>query len=295
MVNNKIVTSITKTDGAADVKLSTTGAGATTEHHLIASDSETVQAVWEGDTMKNYAVNGQRALTDLTKSTDGDDHYLVGAQYNDDSTNLKETPFTDVAATTVKGGKGNDSFTITKTQTNMITVEGGEGKDQVSINTASKMKVKISDGDSVKGSNDVVYGFKTANAATNDILDLDTTKIKSTMVNTAENIANGIQGWNVGAKGNITFYKENTFATKTLVNAKNLDSVLKFLAEKLNGTGDTVTFGYDRDGDGKIDSTYVFQDGNKDTVVELAGVGNTATDEAAGLNTVATNGDITIA
>ena len=296
--NEKIVTSITKTDGAADVKFATDGENAaTTTHHLIASDSETVQAVWEGDTMKNYAVNGQRALTDLTKSTDGDDHYLVGAQYNDDSTNLKETPFTNVATTTVKGGKGNDSFTITKTQTDMITVEGGEGKDQVSINTKEKMKVKISDGDSVKGSNDVIYGFKTdtVGSAKNDVLDLDTTKIKSTMANAAENIANGIQGWGIGAKGNITFYKENTFTTKTLVNAKNLDSVLKFLAEKLNGTGDTVTFGYDRDGDGKIDSTYVFQDGNKDTVVELAGVGNTATDEAAGLTTGAANGDITIA
>lgn len=291
--NEKIVTSITKTDGAADVKFATDGKNAaTTTHHLIASDSETVQAVWEGDTMKNYAVNGQRALTDLTKSTDGDDHYLVGAQYNDDSTNLKETPFTNVAATTVKGGKGNDSFTITKTQTNMITVEGGEGKDQISINTASQMKVKISDGDSVKGSNDVVYGFKTANAATNDILDLDTTTIHSSAALDAGNIANGIGSWKTNAKGKALFYSDNAGANKTVVNSKNLDSVLKYLADKLNGTGKTVAFDYDRDGDGTADSTYVFQDGNKDTVVELAGV---KTDDAAGLNTVATNGDITIA
>ena len=130
----------------------------------------------------------------------------------------------------------------------------------------------------------MVYGFKTANAATNDLLDLDTNKIKGAAGNAAENIANDIQGWGVAANGQITFYKENTFATKTLVNAKNLDSVLKFLAEKLNGTGDTVTFGYDRDGDGKIDSTYVFQDGNKDTIVELAGAVNSVTNEALGLN-----------
>nr|AAC46210.1 S-layer protein [Campylobacter rectus] len=296
--NDKIVTSITKTDGAADVKFSTTGLAETTTHHLIASDSETVQAVWEGDVMKNYAVNGHRAMIQGEASTDGDDHYLVGAKYIGNSTNLEDT-FNNVAAgTKISGGKGNDSFTITKTQTNMITVEGGEGKDQVSINTKEKMTVKISDGDSVKGSNDVIYGFKTDTAlgAKNDVLDLDTTKIKAALGGAAaENIANDIQSWDVGAKGKITFYKDNAGATKTLVNAKNLDSVLKFLAEKLNGTGDTVTFGYDRDGDGKIDSTYVFQDGNKDTVVELAGVGDTATNEAAGLNTVATNGDITIA
>lgn len=292
--NEKIVTSITKTDGAADVKFATDGENAaTTTHHLIASDSETVQAVWEGDTMKNYAVNGQRALTDLTKSTDGDDHYLVGAQYNDDSTNLKETPFTNVATTTVKGGKGNDSFTITKTQTDMITVEGGEGKDQVSINTKEKMKVKISDGDSVKGSNDVVYGFKTKDAGTNDILDLETTNIHSSAALDAGNIANGIGSWKTNDKGKALFYSDNAGANKTVVNSKNLDSVLKYLADKLNGTGKTVAFDYDRDGDGKVDSTYVFQDGNKDTVVELAGV--KTDDTTGGLNTVATNGDITIA
>ena len=296
--NDKIVTSITKTDGGAHVKFSTTGVGETTEHHLIASDSETVQAVWEGDVMKNYAVNGHRALTDLTKSTDGDDHYLVGAKYIGNSTNLEDTFDNVNVATTISGGKGNDSFTITKAQTTggVLTIEGGEGKDQVSINTTVKTTVKVSDGDSVKGSNDVVYGFKTANTATNDVLDLDTTKIKAAAGNAAENIASDIQSWTIGAKGKVTFYKDNAGATKTLVNAKNLDSVLKFLAEKLNGTGDTVTFGYDRDGDGKIDSTYVFQDGNKDTVVELAGVGDIGTNEALGLNnTGGANGEITIA
>ena len=295
--NDKIVTSITKTDGGAHVKFSTTGVGETTEHYLIASDSETVQAVWEGNDMKNYSVNGHRAMLENEASTDGDDHYLVGAVYDANSTNL--TAINDVnVAKTISGGKGNDSFTITKAQTtdSVLTIEGGEGKDQVSINTTVKTTVKVSDGDSVKGSNDVVYGFKTANAATNDVLDLDTTKIKAAAGNAAENIASDIQSWTIGAKGKVTFYKDNAGATKTLVNAKNLDSVLKFLAEKLNGTGDTVTFGYDRDGDGKIDSTYVFQDGNKDTVVELAGVGDIGTNEALGLNNASgANGEITIA
>ena len=68
---------------------------------------------------------------------------------------------------------------------------------------------------------------------------------------------------------------------------------MKYLADKLNNTGKTVAFDYDRDGDGKADSTYVFQDGASDTVVELAGV---KTDDATGgLNTTATDGDITIA
>ena len=289
--NDKIVTSITKTDGGAHVKFSTTGVGETTEHHLIASSSETVQAVWEGDIMKNYAVNGHRAMLESEASTDGDDHYLVGAKYIGNSTNLEDT-FNNVAAgTTISGGKGNDSFTITKTQTNMLTIEGGEGKDQVSINTASQMKVKISDGDSVKGSNDVVYGFKTANAATNDILDLATNTIHGAQANAAADVANGIKSWTINNKGKALFYSDNAGANKTVVNSKNLDSVLKYLAEKLNGTGKTVAFDYDRDGDGTADSTYVFQDGNKDTVVELAGV---VTNDTNGLNNAAANGDITL-
>lgn len=269
--NDKIVTSITKTDGAADVKFSTTGLAETTTHHLIASDSETVQAVWEGDVMKNYAVNGHRAMIQGEASTDGDDHYLVGAKYIGNSTNLEDT-FDNVAAgTTISGGKGNDSFTITKTQTNMLTIEGGEGKDQVSINTAAKTTIKISDGDSVKGSNDVIYGFKTGDK---DKLDLATTTIGNE-ADAAADIANDIKAWGTNAKGKAKFYSDALHTNETIVNSKNLDSVLKYLAEKLNGTGKTVAFDYDRDGDGTADSTYVFQDGNKDTVVELAGTTGT--------------------
>lgn len=283
--NDKIVTSITKTDGAADVKFSTTGLAETTTHHLIASDSETVQAVWEGDVMKNYAVNGHRAMIQGEASTDGDDHYLVGAKYIGNSTNLEDT-FDNVAAgTTISGGKGNDSFTITKTQTNMLTIEGGEGKDQVSINTAAKTTIKISDGDSVKGSNDVIYGFKTGDK---DKLDLATTTIGNE-ANTAADIANDIKAWGTNAKGKAKFYSDALHTNETIVNSKNLDSVLKYLAEKLNGTGKTVAFDYDRDGDGTADSTYVFQDGNKDTVVELAGTTGTTglhTGPGAGANDI---------
>ncbi len=277
LLNNKIVTSITKTDGAAYVQLSTNGGGATTKHHLIASDSETVQAVWEGDVMKNYAVNGHRAMADLTKSTDGDDHYLVGAVYDANSTKL--TAINDVnVATTIKGGKGNDSITITNKQTtaNMITAEGGEGKDQVSINTTVSTTIKISDGDSVKGSNDVIYGYKVKQgAADEDKLDLATTNIQGLIGDVAQDIASNIKAYGVSVKGKVTFFSDALHTAVTVVNAKNLDSALKFLAEKLNGTGNTIVFEYDRDGDGSADSTYVFQDGAKDTIVELAGITGT--------------------
>ena len=293
--NDKIVTSITKTDGAADVQFSTTGTTATTTHHLIASDSETVQAVWEGDVMKNYAVNGHRALTDLTKSTDGDDHYLVGAKYIGNSTNLEDT-FTNEAATTIKGGKGNDSFTITKTQTNMITVEGGEGKDRVSINTEEKMKVKISDGDSVKGSNDVIYGFKTGTAggAKNDVLDLDHAA-NLAGIGKADTAVSGygeIAKYSVNDKGLVTF--KDSSGNAVTINKNNLNKALDLLAKEYNNTNRTLAFNYDEDGDNATTndkSTFVFQDGAKDTVVELAGV---QTGDANGLTNGAAAGDITV-
>ena len=285
--NEKIVTSITKTDGAAHVKFATDGEdNATTDHHLIASDSETVQAVWEGNDLKNYSVNGHRAMLESEASTDGDDHYLVGAVYDANSTNL--TAINDVnAAKTISGGKGNDSFTITKAQTtdSVLTIEGGEGKDQVSINTTAKTTIKISDGDSVKGSNDVIYGFKTGDK---DKLDLATTTIGNE-ADAAADIANDIKAWGTNAKGKAKFYSDAAHTNETIVNSKNLDSVLKYLAEKLNGTGKTVAFDYDRDGDGTADSTYVFQDGNKDTVVELAGTTGTTglhTGAGAGANDI---------
>ena len=292
--NDKIVTSITKTDGGADIKFATDGeATPTTTHHLIASSSETVQAVWEGDIMKNYAVNGHRAMLENEASTDGDDHYLVGAKYIGNSTNLEDT-FNNAAATTIKGGKGNDSFTITKAQTNMITVEGGEGKDRVSINTKEKMTVKISDGDSVKGSNDVIYGFKTNDGAKNDVLDLDHAADLAgiTKGDTAVSGYGEIAKYSVNDKGLVTF-KDSSGNTVT-INKNNLNKALDLLAKEYNNTNKTLAFNYDEDGDDATTndkSTFVFQDGAKDTVVELAGV---VTGNANGLATGASAGDITV-
>ena len=292
--NDKIVTSITKTDGGADIKFATDGeANPTTTHHLIASSSETVQAVWEGDIMKNYAVNGHRAMLENEASTDGDDHYLVGAKYIGNSTNLEDT-FSNAAATTIKGGKGNDSFTITKAQTNMITVEGGEGKDRVSINAKEKMTVKISDGDSVKGSNDVIYGFKTNDGAKNDVLDLDHAAdlVGITKGDTAVSGYGEIAKYSVNDKGLVTF-KDSSGNTVT-INKNNLNKALDLLAKEYNNTNKTLAFNYDEDGDDATTndkSTFVFQDGAKDTVVELAGV---VTGNANGLATGASAGDITV-
>jgi hypothetical protein len=77
--------------------------------------------------------------------------------------------------------------------------------------------------------------------------------------------------------------------TGDTVGVLTLAQALAYLATALNGTGMTVAFGYDYNGDGDItdagiDHTIVFTDGTSDTVVDLVGlVGVTAvvTAEAA--------------
>lgn len=70
-----------------------------------------------------------------------------------------------------------------------------------------------------------------------------------------------------------------------------LADALAYLATNLNGTSATVTFQYNKNGDGAFtaaDSTFVFQDGASDTVVELAGL-------YTGVNAAAGAGLITLA
>ena len=309
--NEKMITAITKMAGVATVDFATDGkADPTTSQKIVAASDETLNMVWEGDELKSYAVNGHQAAT---TGTDENDHILVGAKYKGNTTILESV---ENATSDISGGKGNDIITVTQKQTSDLKVNGGDGDDTIVVQSNgtavvtavggrgadtyhinnwkgnAKHIIQIADGDSVVGSHDVIHGFETKDATKNNVLDLATTTINSDAALETGNIANGIGSWKTNSKGKALFYSDNAGATKTVVNSKNLDSVLKYLADKLNNTGKTVAFDYDRDGDGKADSTYVFQDGASDTVVELAGV---VTEDTNGLNTTATNGDITIA
>ena len=121
----------------------------------------------------------------------------------------------------------------------------------------------------------VVFRLVNLSHKDKDKLDLATTTLGSNEAAAAADIASDIKAWETDAKGKAKFYSDAAHTQQTVVNSKNLDSVLKYLAEKFNNTGKTVAFDYDRDGDGTADSTYVFQDGVKDTVVELAGTTGT--------------------
>ena len=81
----------------------------------------------------------------------------------------------------------------------------------------------------------------------------------------------GIAETNVDAN---TVYSGDSI--NNFVNTADLNDALEYLAKFFNNSGKTVVFKYDRNGDGKYeaaeDSVLLFQDGAKDTVVELVGV-----------------------
>lgn len=76
-------------------------------------------------------------------------------------------------------------------------------------------------------------------------------------------------------------------ADNVVINKANLKDALDYLAKYYNGTGLTVAFRVDGDGDGAYtnsihDSLFIFQDGGTDTVVELVGIPDTTTKLADG-------------
>lgn len=217
---------------------------------------------------------------------------------------------TAATAQSFSGGAGNDGIYAGN---GADTVNGGAGADYISLQevTAASDTVQIADGDSVSGSWDMIKGFA-ATAATNDILDLATTTVGTTAQYTA-NAVTGTNGALITAGSVITNGVLTTIAiadvtggvvetsaivssgadtnTGDAVGVVTLAKMLAFLAQQLNGTGATVAFAYDYDGDGVTnganDHTIVFQDGAYDTIVDLVGLtGVTAVAGAAAANTI---------
>ena len=195
------------------------------------------------------------------------------------------------------GGAGADVFVLSQ--------EAPDAHGQGAGTNGSIDIVKVGLGDSVVGSHDTVYNFvkggvTTANYATaaagtetggKDVLDLDGdfngnfTGAEVTAFNNAAQefeVADAtspyaVQTATVDQKNFVKFkFVENNAAVERAVTEKTLANALSYLANKLEGTGKTVAFQYDRDGDfsttDDID-TFVFQDrpGSNDTLVQLVG------------------------
>ena len=193
-----------------------------------------------------------------------------------------------------KGGLGADVYVMQNKSwydhNSNGTKDAGEDFD------AKQDTVKIADGESTAAAWDKVYKFDTVAAGAaatfdtgnkagtggKDSLDLDykfTTLAASDTI-TDKAVAEGKYGktiakFSLDADGKATFKDANNDPVK--INEKNLEEALKLLAGELNGkmAKGTAMFEYDQNGDDNfdagVDSTFVFQDGIQDTVVELVG------------------------
>ncbi|MGJ0317026.1 hypothetical protein NG754_10915 [Aliarcobacter cryaerophilus] len=180
----------------------------------------------------------------------------------------KDITFTAKDGATTKGGDLADYITSGAAAVGTV-IQGGKGADVITLTAAAQIEtVKVVAGDSTTAAWDKVYGFSTV-ATNGDKLDLDSTNIASVVGSTAVGDITGVTVSN----GIITAWEgiDNT------INASTLSQAIEFLAKNVGGT-DTVAFKYAQDlnGDGTVTgneiSTFVFQGGSTDTLVELVGL-----------------------
>lgn len=217
----------------------------------------------------------------------------------------------------VSTGAGNDAIVMSNTNAADHTLTGGAGADRIVLSAGaiatSNDTIVIADGDSLAASYDQVTNF-VANlaAAGGDTLDVSTAvvglqaslaAVTSTASGAPITVGTTIVAGVVTAFGLTdvvgTAGAEATAIVSSAADANAADTVgvislsqaLTYLATSLNGTGMTVAFTYDYNGDGTVgnagDHTIVFTDGAADTVVDLVGlVGVTAVATAAAANAI---------
>ena len=311
----KATNTVTKEHGVANVKIDSKGDTMDPGH--TDDDVDQIIAVGKGSTLKmqwlgkdlvkeGTLLDGAQAeyttaATDTLQGNDKNNFWVINHGSNTkNSITVNGGVGNDVAivskdgadanaALTFNGGEGNDAAVGGK-QSDFF--QGGEGADVYAMQNSSTPDgktdtVKISDGESVAGNHDIVYGFKTgqstlltegnkAGVAGNDSLDLDYAANLTNIATGGDKEVSGygkIAKYSVDNKGLVTFKDKD--GNTVGINKKNLDKALDILAKEYNNTNKTLAFNYDKDGNDATTndkSTFVFQDGVKDTVVELAGV-----------------------
>lgn len=292
--------------------------GADVNQVLVVGEGSSLKAQWLGGLLQGnatlldgaFAMNfnaGTGAINALAATENGDASNNFWINLSGVATTVNGGDGNDVvislfnaasAALTFNGGNGNDAAVGTNKGD---TFTGGAGADKFATNWAADKDgkivddaavdtIKIADGDSVADAHDVVYGF----TAANDILDLES---GYAALAGAEIVANkAVSGYGKIAKYTSTAANKVTFedanGVALTISSETLDDALKLLATEFNNTSKAVFFDYDHDNNVTANdkSTFVFQDGAQDTVVELVGTtGITTLGAAAGATTIAIN------
>ncbi|MDD5271198.1 MAG: calcium-binding protein [Methylovulum sp.] len=217
---------------------------------------------WAGDD----AIYGG-SLADTLNGGDGNDS-LAGSWGNDtlDGGDGNDTLNGGNGSDTLVGGNGDDTLFGGNGSDIFI---GGLGKDISVLGEERGMPdvVKISAGDSLIGSYDVVYKFTLGKTSASDQLDLDSTAIAADTTG-VNGIDSGMIHSHAISHGIISFDDADTYSSPLTLQGRDLSVVFTYLQTNLTH-GETVAFT-------DIGNTYVFQDeGVLDTVVQLTGVSAT--------------------
>lgn len=229
----------------------------------------------------------------------GNDVYMVA--------NNGATP--GASAVDFSGGTGNDAA-VGSDGTDLF--NGGVGADNYVMQNSDVLDldadvVTIVDGDSKASAWDIIVGFDAggvaiatpgaaAVAGTNvgdDKLNLDDATIAAAFAPGVDGTnTTGIQTHVIGANGVITFgsddtdliFNDDAVVVGTANGQVTLADAIAYVTANITVPG-TVMFNYDANGDGAltaVDSTFVYQNGTNDTLVELVGT-YTGLEAAAGV------------
>jgi hypothetical protein len=206
----------------------------------------------------------------------------------------KSHTYSAATATTIIAGDFADYIdTEASGTTGADFIQAGKGADIIDLTasatggTAGQDVLKIAAGESLTTAWDEITKFEAVNGATADKLDLASTNVATVASSTAVGSITGItiEG------GVITNWAGIDSDT---IDAANLADAIAFLSLNILGATDTVAFEYESDenGDGDVTdagetSTFVFQNGATETLVELIGVtGVVALATSAAANTI---------
>ncbi|GAB6141032.1 hypothetical protein JCM14076_17610 [Methylosoma difficile] len=183
----------------------------------------------------------------------------------------------NAAANSLLGGSGNDSLQGGAGNDKLNggggadTLKGGIGKDTIILteSAAATDTVKISSGDSLLTTFDVISGFQggLSNSSNLGVDKLDLVGIAIASNTAATNgVDTGVIKSHQIASGLIKFDDVNAFNAALTIDGSNLASVLAYLQSNITDIGATVAFNVGAD-------AYVFQnDGSNDMLVELLGI-----------------------
>jgi hypothetical protein len=230
----------------------------------------------------------QKATTlAITSDADGAlaaEDFTVTTGAGDDTVTFTSSAWVGVAGATstitISTRAGDDTITLSgidlasNTTSQAIVITPGTGADTLSLGTArigagatASAKITIADGDSLEGSRDKITGYEDGDG-TNfaDILDFDS----STVGTLATSTDNGVILSHSISDGVALFDDASTYAAELIINSTNLSDVLGYLESNSN-SGGNIAFEYDSVGDGANDATMVWNNGTKNSLVELVG------------------------